>query len=208
MKQKHSQIEGSSFRDEYGIYSLLFDYIRNLVDITIEDEQCIMNLTEVIQVPKGNFLVRKGTVCDNAHFVVKGCLKTSYTDWNGKEHILQFSTETWWASDFVSFTERSIGEYDIRCLEDCMLIRFSHTDFEMLYRKIPVLERFFRLIVQRAFAASQKRILNNINLSGKEKYLLFCSQYPDMARRIPQYMIASYLGITPEFLSKIKSLKK
>jgi CRP-like cAMP-binding protein len=122
----------------------------------------------------------------------------------GQEHILMFSIEDWWTSDMGSFITQTPADFSVMCLEPTELVMFSHDIIEELYKEIPKLERFFRQIIEKAFVASQKRIVRNFSLSAKERYLYFKNQYPKIEQRIPQYMVASYLGITKEFLSKIK----
>ncbi|WP_233244096.1 Crp/Fnr family transcriptional regulator [Allotamlana fucoidanivorans] len=154
---------------------------------------------------KGQFILQQGDVCKYACFVVSGCTKTFHVDEQGLEHIIMFSIEDWWTSDMGSFITQTPADFNVQCLENTELIMFSYDTIEELYRQIPKLERFFRQIIERAFVASQKRIIRSFSLSAKERFLYFRNQYPKIEQRIPQYMIASYLGITKEFLSKIKS---
>jgi CRP-like cAMP-binding protein len=149
--------------------------------------------------------VQQGDICSYSSFVVSGCTKTFYMDADGQEHIVMFSIEDWWTSDMGSFISQTPADYNVQCIENTELIQFSYDIIEELYLEIPKLERFFRKIIERALVASQKRIVRNFSLSAKEQYLLFKENYPKIEQRIPQYMIASYLGITKEFLSKIKS---
>ncbi|MCH4552777.1 Crp/Fnr family transcriptional regulator [Aestuariibaculum lutulentum] len=154
---------------------------------------------------KGQYIVQQGDVCKYECYVLSGCTKTFYVDQEGQEHIIMFSIEDWWTSDMGSFISQTPADFNVQCLENSELIMISHDVVEDLYREIPKLERFFRKIVERAFVASQKRIVRNFSLTAKDQYLYFREQYPLIEQRIPQYMIASYLGITKEFLSKIKS---
>jgi CRP-like cAMP-binding protein len=116
-----------------------------------------------------------------------------------------FAIEEWWVSDMGSFVNQTPADYNIQCLENCELLQFTRSTLEELYHKIPALERFFRIIIQNAFVAAQKRIVSNHRLSARDRYISFTDQYPDIVRRVPQYLIASYLGITKEFLSKIRA---
>jgi len=128
-----------------------------------------------------------------------------YIDNEGQEHIVMFAIENWWTADLGSFIEQSPADYNVQCLEKSVLAQLSYDDLEQLYLQIPKLERFFRIIIQKAYVATQKRLINNLSLPAKERYLQFLDQYPLIEQRVPQYMIASYLGITKEFLSKIRS---
>ena len=116
-----------------------------------------------------------------------------------------FSIEDWWTSDMGSFITQTPADFNVQCIENTELIELTYNDSEELFLKIPKLERFFRKIVEKAYAASQKRIIRSFSLNAKEQYLYFKEQYPSIEQRVPQYMIASYLGITKEFFSKIKS---
>ncbi len=154
---------------------------------------------------KGQYIVQQGDVCKYECFIIAGATKTFYIDDNGNEHIAMFSIEDWWTSDMGSFNTQTPADFNVQCIENTELIQISYEAAEELYQKVPKLERFFRKIISNALVASQKRIIRNFSLSAKEQYLVFKKSYPKIEQRIPQYMIASYLGITKEFLSKIKS---
>lgn len=149
--------------------------------------------------------MQQGDICKYECFVVSGCTKTFYMDAEGQEHIVTFSIEDWWTSDMGSFITQTPADFSVQCIENTGLIMFSYDIIDNLYTEIPKLERFFRQIIEKAFVASQKRIVRNFSLSAKDRYVYFKNQYPKIEQRIPQYMVASYLGITKEFLSKIKS---
>ncbi|GHM99102.1 cyclic nucleotide-binding protein [Cytophagales bacterium WSM2-2] len=153
---------------------------------------------------KGQYVVQQGDVCRTENFVLSGCLKTFYIDQEGQEHIVMLAIENWWTSDLGSFINQAPADFNVQCLENSEVLQITYEDLEQVFLEIPKLERFFRIIIQRAFAAAQKRIVNNFSLPAKERYLKFREQYPQIEQRVPQYMIASYLGITKEFLSKIR----
>ncbi|MEP1035049.1 Crp/Fnr family transcriptional regulator [Ekhidna sp.] len=154
---------------------------------------------------KGQFIVQQGDVCKHESFVVKGCLKTFHIDSEGQEHIIRFAIEDWWTADMGSFITRTPADYNVQCIENTEVIQFSYEALEELYTLIPQLDRFFRIIIQKAFVASEKRIIRNFSHPAKDRYVTFREQYPEIEQRVPQYMIASYLGITKEFLSKIRN---
>lgn len=183
----------------------LLKYISNYIDLTDSEIAFLESKISVRSYLKGQYIVQQGDICKYECFVLKGCTKTFYVDKEGQEHILMFSIEDWWTSDMGSFITQTPADFNVQCLENSELVMFSYDIIEDLYREIPKLERFFRQIIEKAFVASQKRIVRNFSLSAKEQYLYFRDQYPLIEQRIPQYMIASYLGITKEFLSKIKS---
>tara|TARA_R110000868_G_scaffold126621_9_gene333815 strand:- start:147 stop:740 length:594 start_codon:yes stop_codon:yes gene_type:complete len=188
---------------EKNIQSLL-DYIKNHVSLTAEEEAFLTSKVTYRKYSKGQYIVQQGDVCKHQCFVVSGCTKMFHIDDSGQEHIVMFSIENWWTSDMGSFISKIPADYNIQCIEYTELIMFSSEAMEELYSKIPKLERFFRQIIERALVASQKRIVRSFSLSAKDRYLYFRNQYPKIEKLIPQYMVASYLGITKEFLSKIK----
>ena len=115
-----------------------------------------------------------------------------------------FGIENWWAGDLESFINQTPADFNVQCLENTQVVQISYNDLQQLYQEIPKMERFFRLIIQKAYANMSKRIVRNYSLSARERYLLFLEEYPEIVQRVPQYMIASYLGITKEFLSSIR----
>lgn len=183
----------------------LLDYITRYVDLTSEEEALLLSKVKLRKYLKGQYVVQNGDICKYESFVLSGCLKTFYTDQDGQEHLVMFAIENWWTADLGSFITQTPADFNVQCLENSELAQISFEDLEQLYHQIPKLERFFRIIIQKAFVASQKRVVNTFSLPAKERYLAFRTQYPQIEQRVPQYMIASYLGITKEFLSKIRN---
>jgi CRP-like cAMP-binding protein len=183
----------------------LFDYIAQHIQLTAEEQALIESKVRIRKFLKAQFVVQNGDICKHENFVLSGCLKTFYIDNEGQEHIVMFAVENWWTSDMASFLTQTPADYNIQCLENSVLAQIYYGDLEQLYSQVPKLERFFRIIIQRAYISSQKRIINNFSLPAKERYLRFREQYPQIEQRVPQYMIASYLGITKEFLSKVRN---
>ncbi|GJM29399.1 MAG: cAMP-binding protein [Cyclobacteriaceae bacterium] len=183
----------------------LVNYIKQYIDLTPDEINILSGLVKYRKYLKGQFVVQQGDICRYENFVVKGCLKTFHVDQEGQQHIVMFAIENWWAADLGSFITQSPADYNVQCLEPTELIQFSHRNLEQLYRHVPKLERFFRIIIQKAYVASEKRVIRNFSLTAKERYLAFREQYPKIEQRVPQYMVASYLGITKEFLSKIRA---
>ena len=183
----------------------LLDYINRVVELTEEEEHKLVSLISFRKLLKGQYFLQQGDICKFSGFVISGCTKTFYVDDEGQEHIVMFSIEDWWTSDMGSYISQKPADFNVQCLEKTELIQLSYEQQEEMLREIPKLERFFRIIIERAFVASQKRVIRNLSMSAKDRYLFFRNQYPKIEQRIPQYLIASYLGITKEFLSKIKS---
>lgn len=162
-------------------------------------------LLEVRNVRKKTLLLQPGEVCQFEAYVNKGCLRTYYINEDGAEIVLQFAVEDWWISDIQSFHTQQPGRLFIETLENCELFILNPETKEQLLREIPAFERFFRLLVQRHLSSLQNRIISTLSLNAENKFRLFAQQYPTILHRVPQFHIASYLGMTPEFLSKVRS---
>jgi CRP-like cAMP-binding protein len=183
----------------------LLTYLKEFIELDREEIDLIRNYAIRRKYLKNQFILQQGDVCRHLNFVVTGCTKTFVVDLNGQEHVLHFSIENWWTSDLGSFVSQTPADFNVQCIEPAEVIQFGYEGLHLLYEKIPKLDKFFRMLLEKALVSSQKRIIRNFSLTAKEQYLAFKKQYPEIERRIPQYLIASYLGITKEFLSKIKS---
>lgn len=150
------------------------------------------------------YLLQEGDICRHENFVVKGCLRAYYIDEDGHEHILMFAVEDWWVGDLKSFNEEAPATLNIDALEESEVLRIDKQSMEILYQKVPKFERYFRIMLQNSIITSQNRVLQNIYMTAEERYLAFIQKYPRLESRLPQNQIASFLGITPEFLSKIR----
>ena len=183
----------------------LLNYIAKYVTLTNTEVDFLTSRLSSRKYLKGQYILQQGDISQTECFIISGCTKMFYLDDNGQEHIIMFSIEDWWTSDLGSFISQTPSDFNVQCLENTEIIQFSYNNIEEIFSKIPKLERFFRKIIEKAFVASQKRIIRNFSLTAKERYIIFRNNYPKIEQRIPQYLIASYLGITKEFLSKIKS---
>jgi len=182
----------------------LLTNIYNHISLTAKEEELLLSKVRPRQYLKGQYVSQAGDICKYINFVISGSLKSFHIDSEGNEHILAFAIEDWWIGDLGSFTAQKPADYTIQCTENCELAQLSYEDLQFLYTEIPQLERFFRIIIQKAYVYFQRRMIDNLSLTAKEKYLNFIKLYPQFEQRVPQYMIASYLGFTPEFLSKIR----
>ena len=135
---------------------------------------------------------------------MSGCLRSYFIDANGFEHILQFAIEDWWIADMMSITTQRPGNLAIDALEDSEVMLLSRENQLKLFDECPKFERYFRIITENGMVSFQRRVLENISLPAAERYKNFAKRYPVMVQRLPQTQVASYLGITPEFLSKIR----
>ena len=153
---------------------------------------------------KRESLVRTGSVCEHFYFVLSGSLRTFTTDERGHEHIFHLAFEDWWASDLFSFITGDTAFFSIEALEDTEVLAIHRDDYEVLLSQYPKFERFFRLLMQNAYVASQKRTMDIMSLSAEKRYVQLTQRYPQLEMRVAQHHIASFLGITPEALSRIK----
>lgn len=184
---------------------IFLDYLKRYIQLTEAEEAIVLSKTRYKNYLKGQYIVQEGDVCRYQTYIVSGLVRTFYLDDNGNEHIIMFGIENWWAGDLGSFITQAPADFNVQCLKNCKVIQLSYDNLKELYQHVPKMERFFRLIIQNAYANSQRRIVRNYSKTAKERYLLFCKEYPEVVQRVPQYMIASYLGISKEFLSTIRS---
>lgn len=182
-----------------------FNYIANHISLTDDEKSILLTKIRYRKYLKGQYLIQQGDVCGYESFVIKGCLKTFYVDKDGNEHVIMFAIEDWWSADLSSFFTQTPADNNVVCLENTEVIQIPYEYLEELYVKIPKLERFFRILFQNSIIAFEKRLVRNLSMTARERYLYFKKQYPKIEQRVPQYAIASYIGVTKEFLSKIKS---
>lgn len=156
-------------------------------------------------IPKKTLLLQDGEICNFEAYIIKGCIRKYYINEDGHEVILQFAIEDWWVSDIASFHEKKPSKLFIETLEDCELLLLTPETKEQLVTKVPKFERIFRLLVQRNLSSMQNRLIDTIAKTAQEKYLEFLKLYPTIPQRVAQHYIASYLGMTAEFLSKIRT---
>ena len=183
---------------------LILDNISRLIQLNEEETTYFLSLLKTKIYPKKSFVVQEGLVCKHNFFVNRGCLRTYFLDHSGLEHNVQFSIENWWAGDMYSFLTEQPARFNVVTLEETELMLIEKKELEQLYLKVPKFERFFRLLLQNAFISLQERVLSNLSESAEERYLKFRKKYPLIDSRVPQNQVASYLGITPESLSRIR----
>jgi CRP-like cAMP-binding protein len=187
------------------MHAALIQEIKKHIDLTTEDEELITTAFRYKKVKRNQVLVQPPDIAMYEHFVVSGCLVQYYLDDNGIQHTLLFAPEGWWTTDLPSFLTGQESKYHIEALEDSELLIISKQLLDKLLVKIPLLNNFFRVLYQNAVMAQEERLLNVLSTKVEERYLRFVKKYPQLQNRIPQYLIASYLGVTPEFFSKVKS---
>lgn len=180
-------------------------YVLKCINLSATELEYFNSILEYKVIPKKTMLLQAGNVCNFEAYVIKGCIREYYIDNNGAEVTLQFAVEDWWVSDIASFQDQTISNMYIETLEECELLTLSRQSKEQLLSQVPRLERMFRLMIQRHLSVVQSRLFKTITNTASEKYLEFINRYPTIPQRVPQHYIASYLGITPEFLSKLRS---
>jgi CRP-like cAMP-binding protein len=185
-------------------FNLLLTNISRHISLSAEEVEFFTSLLKSKSLANGEFLLREGDICKYESFVTKGCLKTYYLDENGFEHIIDFSIEEWWADDLYSFLTQTASRSNIKAIEDTEILQIGKADLELIYQKIPKFERFFRILFQNAYITQREQINQALAASAEERYLLFLKKKPYAEKRFPQKDIASYLGITPQFLSTLK----
>lgn len=185
----------------------LIDHIKRFVELSSEEEEIILRLSKSASYKRKEFLLFPENICRSLLFVEKGCLRMFFVNSKSVEQITQFAIDGWWLSDFFSFMDKKPSEYFIQTVESSKIISIDREMFDQLLKEIPHLEKYFRIIMQKNLAASQLRIKYLYEMSKEEFYFHFVNNYPDFVQRVPQYMIASFLGLTPEYVSELRNKK-
>jgi CRP-like cAMP-binding protein len=186
------------------MFELLHKKIAEKISITEEEFDYCKTLFLPKKLRKKHYLLQEGDVCKYTSFVENGLLRSYTIDEKGNEHILQFAEEGWWIADLYSFLTGEPSLFHMEALEDTELLLITRPSWELLLEKIPSFERYFRILIQNNLIATQRRLMGTLSETAEEKYIKFMKTYPDCMQRVPQHMIASYLGITPETLSRIR----
>jgi CRP-like cAMP-binding protein len=183
----------------------ILDNISKIVDLTTDEEQRLLSRLETKQFKVKSIILHAGEVCQNSYFVNSGLLRSFTINDHIVEHVLSFACEGWWIGDMYSLLTQKPGNLFVEVLEDSEVVLLSKENQEILYQEIPKLERFFRILTENSLVANQERLMDNLSLSAEERFEKFCKKYPTLIQKVPQKHIASYIGVTPEFFSKMKS---
>src|SRR5690606_20959732 len=186
------------------MHEYLYQKIKENISITDEEFEFVKTLFLPKKLRKKHFILEEGDICKYNIFVEKGILRTYKIDEKGNEHTLQFAFEGWWAADLYSFFTNEPSSFYIEALENCELLLISKQSWDDLLDKVPAFERYFRILLQNNLISMQRRLMRSLSETAEEKYLNLAATFPDLLQRVPQTIIASYLGITPETLSRIR----
>lgn len=190
--------------------SLLLQNISKHVDLTSQEEELLLSLTSTETFKAKTILLNAGEISKQTYFVNAGILRSFNINDNIIEHVLHFACEGWWIGDMYSYIAEKPGNLFIEVLEDAEVVIVTKENHQKLYQEIPKLERFFRILAENSLVSHQERLMDNLSLTAEERFEKFCSKYPTLIQKIAQKHIASYIGVTPEFFSKMKArlLKK
>lgn len=186
------------------MFEVLFQKIGEKINLNEEEKEICRGLFIPKKLRKRQYILQQDDICKNLVFVENGILRSYSLDERGNEHIIQFALEGWWISDIYSFLTGETSTYNIDAIEDSELLLITNSALEQLYVQVPKFERYFRLLTQSNMIAMQKRLTCTLSSSAEEKYLQLLNSYPNIVSRVPQHMIASYLGLTPETLSRVR----
>lgn len=182
----------------------LIEYFNQLLPLNEAEKSIVEKFFKERRVKRRQFILQEGDVCKLNSFVIEGCFKMYIVDANGKEHNLQFAIENWWIGDIGSFHSEQPSKLYIEAIENSVILQINKEDQLKLFVEYPKFNRIFRVITENALVSAQRRILQNISSTAEERYVDFMQRYPHFFNRISNVQIASYLGVTPEFLSTIR----
>lgn len=185
--------------------NLLLNNISRHIILSEKDRKTIASRFTLREIKKKDFLLKEGHVAKDVAFVLSGCLRSYSVDENGFEHILQFAPSDWWITDMYSFISQKKAYLNIEVINSGEVALLSRHNQLQLFDEVPSLERYFRIITENALVSSRQRLIDNLSLTARQRYEQFCITYPTMVNDIPQKLIAAYIGVTPEFLSKMRS---
>lgn len=186
-------------------HNLIINNVSRFIELTDLEKHRFISLLKEITVKKRDFLLREGDVAKYEYFITKGCLKVYSLDMAGTQHISMFGIESYWTTDMASFISNEPSRFFIEALEDTKLLAISKKNYKLLFKEIPKFERFYRILYQRSLMSYIQRTNYGISLPAEERYFRFKEQYPQIINRIKQKDLAAYIGVTPEFMSMIKS---
>lgn len=186
----------------------LFRHFNKYVALTEDDFQNMFRYFELRTVKKKEILVEAGSICRDNHFVLDGCLHMFFANDKGVERTVQFAIENWWMTDDLAYHNQTVTDFSIQAVENTRLLTITHGKQELLLKEFPQLEKYFRTIYQISYGSALVKMKYLTDLSKEKIYFQFTEQFPQFAQRVPQYLIASFLGLTPEYVSEIRAKKR
>lgn len=180
------------------------EYLSDKASLTDSESKALSNLFSIIEFPKKSMVLEQGNICRHLYFIEQGLVKAYFIDRNGEEVILNFASESWWITDIHSFEENKASRLFIETIEPTTCRAITREDQYLLFEKIPRIERFFRVLLQKHVGVLQERLFEHIAATAEDRYDAFLDRYPSLSNRIPQNQIANYIGVSPEFLSRIR----
>lgn len=186
-------------------YKEILDHIARYVELSDSEIAEFTSILKITRVKKRQFIIQPGFVSEYRNYIVKGAVRVFYLDDLGKEHTVSIGVEDWFFTDFTSYLNRRPAKYFAEALEDSVIIQMKYEDVEELCERIHGLCQYFRLFIEKALSYSNERVISNISKTSEERYWDYVNKYPQIANRVPQYVLASYLGISPESISRIRS---
>ncbi|WP_312076741.1 Crp/Fnr family transcriptional regulator [Chryseobacterium sp.] len=186
------------------MFDILFSHIQNKVDLSDEEKTELQSFFISKKLRKKQYLLQEGEICKYISFVSKGLLKSYFVDEKANEHINMFAFEGWWISDFNSFIHQEKAVLNIEAIEETELLMITYEDYENMMLKIPVMDRYFRILYQNSLVTKDYRLIVSNSFTAEEKYIQFAKKNPEVIQRIPHSLIASYLGLAPETVSRIR----
>ncbi|MDN5286369.1 MAG: cAMP-binding domain of or a regulatory subunit of cAMP-dependent protein kinase [Mucilaginibacter sp.] len=187
-------------------FTLILDNLAKHIRLTKDEQDTFTTYLHQKQLKRKQFLLIDGGICKYSAFVTSGCLRGYTVDKGGVEHVLSFAPPDWWIADMYSLLSQKPGILNIEALEDTEVLLLSKVNQEKLYQQIPKFEHFFRILTENSLVASQQRLIDGLSLTAEERYLNFCKRYPTLIDHLPLKQIASYIGVTPEFFSRMRSV--
>jgi CRP-like cAMP-binding protein len=189
---------------EENAYRDLFTYIQQRVTLSEADKAFIKQRFNLRNIKRKTYFLREGDMGFEQAFIIAGTMRVFYIDGKSQEHVLYFGFKDWWIGDLASFELRSPSQLNVQALEDTWVLTFTHDGIDEIFQQIPQMERLFRMMAQRTLAVLQKRLFLTVSASAEERYLALIERHPSIEQLVPQHQIASYLGILPESLSRMK----
>ena len=191
-------------RENTNSYNSIFKNINRFVSLSLSERERVSAIIRTTKIRKRQYIDQPGYISAYRNYVVKGAFRSYFIDNEGKEHTVQIAIEDWFVSDFYSYITQTPATLFVEALEDSILFQLPYTEIESLCAEIHALSEYFRITTERAFAFSRKRALANLSMTATERYLDLQKRYPDIVNRVSQKVVASYLGITPEFMSRLR----